>query len=343
LSVVPTSETKGWTFALQTRWEATKVKAVTLLPEEPDDSVTLQFVAVPPEDVAPGAYEFTVQGESFDSRVRRLAPLVVEVKESEEVVVEQAPAVDITADYPSIEAQAGENFQFVVKVKNNAEEPVVFSLGAEFPPAWRGYVTPRWQEEKRISSIEIGSNVSETLLFTLIPPIGVEQGTYPVKFLVRSGALQEEISLSATITGTYELMVGTETGRYNVETTAGEEQALTLFVWNQGSAPIEEVGFFALNAPQDWQIVFSPEKIGSLPSYEVTKKPERIRISITTPPRTLPGDYVFTIRAVGEQDQNQKDIRVTVKRSTVWGWAGIVIVVVIIVALIVVFTRLGRR
>ena len=149
--------------------------------------------------------------------------------------------------------------------------------------------------------------------------------------------------MSATVTGTYELMAGTETGRYNVDTVAGEEQDLTLFFWNQGSTPIEEIGLFALNTPQDWQISFSPEKIDSLASYEQTKKPERVRVLITTPPRTLPGDYVFTARAVGVQDQAQMDIRVTVKRSTAWGWTGIVIVVVIIAALIVVFTKLGRR
>ena len=85
------------------------------------------------------------------------------------------------------------------------------------------------------------------------------------------------------------------------------------------------------------------QKVSSVSPYQEVRKPDKVKISILPPPRTIPGDYMFTVRAVGKQDQTDMDLRVTVKRSTVWGWVGIGIVVVIIASLVGIFVKLGRR
>ncbi len=44
-----------------------------------------------------------------------------------------------------------------------------------------------------------------------------------------------------------------------------------------------------------------------------------------------------------EKASKNLEFRVTVKASTVWGWAGIAIIVLVVLGLVVLFVRMGRR
>jgi len=343
LSIIPGKKAGDWDVGLETRWDKMQVHSVSLLPKEPDDSVELKFYAAPPEGAGEGKYEFVIRGTSIDGKIKCSANLTVNLTRKKATEEEISKKIDLTADYPSIENPAGEKFKFAIKVKNNTDKSIVMDLGADYPFGWRAYITPRWEEEKRISSIKVDANSSENLLFTLTPPPNVSKGEYPVKFAVKHEDTVETIDLKAVVTGTYELKMSTKTGRLSLDAIAGKEKILEVYLWNEGSAPIEDVSFFATDTPKDWKISFNPEKISSVSPYQEVRKPEKIKLSITTPPRTLPGDYMFSMKALGKQDQNSMDLRVTVKRSTMWGWVGIGIVGVIIAGLVGTFIKLGRR
>ncbi|MBC7188719.1 hypothetical protein H5U35_00675 [Candidatus Aerophobetes bacterium] len=345
LSIVPDSKAKGWDTSIETKWDKMEIGSLTLLAkgEAGDDYANLYFIAKPPQDVKEGEYHFTVKGVSADGKIKTSAPLTLCLKGKEEVVEEEAEEVELTADYPSIENPAGTEFKFAIKVQNKTDKAMVLNLGAEYPYGWRAYCTPRWEEDKKISSIKVDANGYENLLLTLVPPPNVKKGEYPIKFGVRSENLTKTIDLKATVIGTYDLKMGTETGRVSLEAIAGKKETLSLYIWNEGSAPIEDITFFAIDTPTDWKVSFEPEKIASLPPYQETKKPEKIELTVTPPPRSLPGDYIFTVKAAGKQDTKEMELRVTIKSSTAWGWIGIGIVGVIIGSLVGIFTRLGRR
>ena len=343
LSIIPGKKAKEWDVGLENRWDKMRINSVGLLTEDPDDSITLKFNAKPPEDIKEGKYEFIVKGITVDKKIERFATLTIDLKKEEVIKEEVSQEVSLAADYPSIENPAGKEFKFAIEVKNRGKESLVLDLGVDYPLGWRAYVSPKWEEDKKISSVKVNASGSENIILTLISPLDVSKGDYPIKFVARHQDLVEAIDLKATITGTYRLIVRTETARLNLDAIAGEEETLGIYLWNEGSTPIEDISFFVVNTPEDWKISFDPEKIPSVPSYQEVKKPEKIKLSITPPPRTLPGDYMFTVKAVGQQDQNDMDLRVTVKRSTMWGLVGVGIVVVIIVALVGVFIKLGRR
>ncbi|GFP35704.1 hypothetical protein HKBW3S43_01493 [Candidatus Hakubella thermalkaliphila] len=56
---------------------------------------------------------------------------------------------------------------------------------------------------------------------------------------ISSGDLRDSIDLKAVITATYELALGTSTGRLNTSVTAGEDNHFALILANQGSDAIE--------------------------------------------------------------------------------------------------------
>ncbi len=342
-SIIPGKKVEGWDISLESRWDKMRISSINLLTEDPDDSMILKFNAKPPEDIKEGKYEFIVKGITVDEKIERSATLTIDLKKEEVIEEEVYQEIELAADYPSIENPAGKEFKFAIEVKNRGSESLVLNLGVDYPLGWRAYVSPKWEEDKKISSVKVSASGSEDIILTLISPLDVSKGDYPIKFVARHQDLTEVIDLKATITGTYHLVVRTETARLNFDAIAGQKETLGVYLWNEGSTPIEDVSFFVVNSPEDWEISFDPEKISSISSYQEVKKPEKIKLSVTPPPRTLPGDYMFTVKAVGQQDQDEMDLRVTVKRSTVWGLVGVGIVVVIIVALVGVFIKLGRR
>ncbi|MCD6575153.1 hypothetical protein J7K97_05700 [Candidatus Aerophobetes bacterium] len=343
LSIIPDKKAKDWNVGFETRWDKMQVHSVGLLTKEPDNSVTLRFYAIPPDNAKEGEYRFVVKGTSLDRKIQRSASLLIHLVQKGGVKEEVSKEIELTSDYPSMENPAGKDFKFAIKVKNNTDKPVVLDIGADFPYGWTAYCSPRWEEEKKISSIKVDEKQTENLLLTLTPPPTVSKGEYPIKFAVRSGEKVVTIDLKAIITGTYKLKMRTETGRLNLDAIAGKKENINVYLWNEGSAPVEDVSFFSLDTPKGWKVSFEPEKVSSVSPYQEVRKPDKVKISILPPPRTIPGDYMFTVRAAGKQDQTDMDLRVTVKRSTVWGWVGIGIVVVIIASLVGIFVKLGRR
>ena len=343
LSVIPEKKAKNWDARLETQWDRLEVRSLYLLPEEPDNSVTLEFHAKPPENAVQGDYNFTLKGITKNRKIQKYVPITIGLRErAKEQPQKVSKQVNLITKYPSMKNPAGKNFEFEIEVKNNTDKPRIMNLGGKLPYGWDAYCTPRWEKGKRISAIKVEAKGSESLLLTVIPPMGISKGEYPVTFIVSSGKEVESIKLKAIVTGTYKLKMSTETGRLNVDTIAGKEKHLPVYLWNEGSAGIEDISFFS-DKPENWKVSFKPDKLSSLPPYEESRKPEKVDVTIKPPFRTLPGDYMITLRAIGKQDQKQIDLRTTVKVSTKWGWVGVGIIIVVIASLIGIFIRLKRR
>jgi len=343
LSIIPGKKAKNWNARLETQWDRMKIRSLYLLPEEPDNAVNIKFRADPPESAKEGDYSFTLRGITKDKKVQKSVPITIGlIAKAEEPLKKVSEEIKLLTKYPSVENPAGKNFEFEIEVKNNTDKSRIMNLGIKLPYGWRAYCSPRWQKEKGISAMKVDANGSEHLLLTIVPPANVSKGDYPITFAVSSEKETATTELKAIVTGTYKLEMGTETGQLNLDTIAGEEKHLAVYLWNEGSAAIDDISFFS-NKPEEWEVSFKPEKLSSLPPYEEAQKPEKVDITIKPSLRALPGDYMITVRAAGEQGQKQIDLRTTVKVSTKWGWVGVIIIIIVIAFLAGIFIRLKRR
>jgi len=109
-------------------------------------------------------------------------------------------------------------------------------------------------------------------------------------------------------------------------------------VGNTGTAEVKGISFSSTK-PDGWDIKFEPDKIDTLTARDI----KEISVKIKPPDKTIAGDYVISLNAMGERSSSTKDIRVTVSTPTKWGAIGVGIVVVVIAGLVGVFVRLGRR
>lgn len=343
LSVIPDEQATNWVALFKnSTWKGFEVRKVKLLAEEPDNSKTLKFNIKVPEEAVSGNYKFTLQGITKDQQIKKTLDIIIGITEKKEETEEKEPGnIEMTTKYPTIENPAGKEFKFSIEVKNKTEDTLMCDLGIQLPRGWVAYCTPQWKDE-RISSIKINKDSTENLSLTVVPPIFVEKGEYPITFIVESGENRASIDLKAIVTGTYKLNLRTETGLLNIDTIAGEEKTFTVYLWNEGSAAIDSISFFSAK-PEDWEVTFKPEKISSLPPIAETQKPEKVEVIVKTPQRTLPGDYMISLTTAGTQDQKRVEIRTTVKTSTKWGWIGIGIIVIILAILIGIFIKLKRR
>lgn len=326
-----------------------KIQAVHVLPCE-DCGVTVKFRAKPPEGAEPGDYSFTLRAETPDGAIRKEIEVVATLVPKTGVKEEKPEEVlELLVDYPSLENPAGKDFEYEIQIKNNSDEDLVVELGAQIPPGWRAYVTPRWKTEQRITSIKVSSKGTEWVRFVVTPPYGTAKDTYPLKFIARAGEEVASLDLKAVVTGTYELKLASEaevTGKgdtWNIRATAGKERHFKLYIWNEGSAPISDIDFYASKV-EGWDVKFSPEKIESLPPVaEAGYKPEVVDVTIKPKERAIPGDYQITLTAAGKEDRASSQLRVTVAASMSWGWVGVAVIVVVVAGLTGVFVRLGRR
>jgi len=340
----------GWKAALYKKWDGFRVKGVKLGKEEGDKSVLLALkINAPEKGVKEGVeYVFRISGWTKDEAISRTLDFIMSFEKG--VKPTEAKGLSLKAEYPSVRGAAGDKFEFIIEVKNDTDKARIFELLTEAPSGWAAYCTPRWEEEKKISAIKVDAKGSEWIKVFLVPPPMVTTGEYPARLIAKSEIDQVPIDLKAVIIGTYELKLGSEaevlgTGESrNIKAIAGKEKHYTLYVWNEGSAPITDVNFYVIQKPKDWEISFEPKKIPSLNPLTL-KAPEFQKIDVKIKPKdkAIPGDYLVMISAIGKEAKAEMELRVTVGKPSIWGWIGIGIVIGVIAVLVLVFVKLGRR
>lgn len=304
--------------------------------------VNIKLHIKPGDNARPGNYRFVVKASSGGA-VKEY-PIYVYLKGGKVAVNAGAGKVlELESKYPILEGAAGQPLSFEIKVNNNSDKDTVVDFVTVAPSGWNSYITPRWETDKRVNSIKISANSSETLNFTVVPPIEAEKGEYPLEFHAKVGNSDVKLNLKVKVEGTYKLQIAPETRRLNFDMVAGKESQQIFYVWNEGSAPIENISFLVTSKPEDWEITFKPDKLGVLEPLAKTEKPETIQITFKAPERTIPGDYQVVLTAAGDQDKRTIELRATVKVPTTWGWVGVGVIVVVIALLFGIFAKLKRR
>jgi uncharacterized membrane protein len=271
--------------------------------------------------------------------------------------VDEDQGVTVKATFPVLRGPATSAFEFEIVIDNETGADSSFSLEGEAINGTRqaleawiggsgqalvgwdiGYI-PSFGDERLISSVSVGSALSERVDVRVQPPRNTPPGDYFVPIRVADDAGFEALTaLQVTIRGRGEIAASTDTGLLNIDAIAGEAARSRLRLTNFGTAELTDVSLTA-DGPQGWEITFEPDAVPSLPANNLIDVP----VNIVPVGDAIPGDYLITLRASHPDTHDQVELRVTVAQSTIWGWLGIVLVVLVIGGLAGLFWRLGRR
>ncbi len=251
--------------------------------------------------------------------------------------------ITLAPDFPTVESIAGGDFEFEMELKYIGEEPRVFDLRTTAPTGWEIYMTPRYEKEKKISSIRLSPSLTtgETIRIVATAPFWPlpEPGEYKIKVEAVSEGIESSYELTARVTAKYILDTVSATERYDTVAKAGEDNVFSIKVRNLGTDAIDNIKFTS-DKPEGWAIEFTPDKIDVMEAIDE----QSVDVHIKPPPKAVAGDYMITLRASGKQTSaGEVKIRVTVETSTIWGWVGVAIILIVVIGLIVIFMRFSRR
>jgi len=252
---------------------------------------------------------------------------------------------------PSLQNKGGEAFTFSFDLVytpgdnpfgiEEGENEKTFDVSVSYPEGWYAGVTLA-SATSEISAINLKFNDRQNI--KLVAPPLVEQApgeyefTVTIKSAVEGDPLEESITFTAVITGTYEIVLTTKSGRLSTELTAGKDNPYTLVLTNNSSVSVENITLTS-NEPEGWQVDFDSNEIESMEAGEE----KEIELTINPPEKTIAGDYSLTFSAASENSNSSIELRTTVETPTIWGIVGIGIIVVVIIGIAIIFTRLGRR
>jgi len=251
--------------------------------------------------------------------------------------------LELVCKYPSFEGNSGDSFDFDVNLKWLGSEARTFDLAIiDVPPKWTAsIVAGAYEREIPAIGLEPEMNYPEKITVKFAPFLGElpEPGKYTITLVASSGDIKESIELKTVVTTLYRFAFYTATERLSAEITAGEENHLSLIVFNTGQAVIDEIAFVS-SKPAGWSIKFNPHEVKSLEPGLARE----VDVVIKPPRKTIAGDYAVTMSTISSGMAVRRiELRLTVLTPTVWGWVAILIVLAVIAGLGVMFRRLGRR
>jgi len=251
--------------------------------------------------------------------------------------------LELVCKYPTFEGNSGDSFDFDVNLTWLGAEARTFDLAIpDVPPKWTAtIVAGAYVREIPAIGLEAEMKYPEkvTVNFAPLPGELPEPGDYVITLEASSGDIKETIELKAVVTTLYRFAFYTATERLNAEVTAGEENHLSVIVFNTGQAVIDEIAFVSTK-PAGWSIKFNPDELESLQPGAARE----VDVVIEPPGKTIAGDYSITMSTISPgMSVRRIELRVTVLTPTVWGWVAILIVLAVIAGLGVMFRRLGRR
>lgn len=311
-------------------WRATLIGGGTVVNRvqlNGDDPAEVRLDVVIPAG-ASGTTRITVNASDDESSVDLPLDILVEADAGGEV--------SLTAEVPGLRGDSDTNFTFNLNVVNDKAEDLTFTTTGSGPVGWDVNATPTGQANAVSATVEAGSDAGITVSVTA--PENVPAGTYPIVVTATVGGEQLTIDLVVEITGSYSLLLSTESGALSGRGPSGGPTEITLTVTNTGTAPITNVAITA-TPPSDWTVEFDPTDIASIEP----NVPVNVTARITPAGDAIAGDYELTFRATGEEADDTAELRFTVEASILGAVIGGALIIAAFAGLWWVFRRYGRR
>ena len=287
-----------------------------------------------------GEYSFQVKASTADGKIATTAAAKITVAEKGKKGAgeeEKQKPVRITTSYPVLRGASDSEFEFSVDIHNDTEKDGMFSLRAEKPKGWEVSFKPAY-ENKYIGSLQIKSNLSQSVDVKVTPVPRAEVGEHKIQVFAESPQGDAEIELKVLLTGTHKITCRTLKGILSLTAQKGKTANISMYVINEGSAPQKGISFTSFK-PENWEVKFDPEKMEVLEPGDM----KQVEVTITPANEALVGDYSIAASAQGENASDDIEFRVTVRAASTWGWIGVGIIIAVIVGMSIIFKRLGRR
>lgn len=315
----------GW----ETAFKSGEIEVSSLLVSA-GSSASLTFEVTPAEDSEAGSYSLIVYVESESGIVTDTLSLGVDIREA-------TSDVEIVSTFTDLTVEAGSVINYPLMISNNGENDDQLTMQiVSTPTNWDAVFT---SGGNIVSSFYIAAGDYLNLNLEVESPSNVELGEYSIVIQAESedGTLSDEIVLSATVTGAYDVEL--ELSTLYTTITIGACIEFTVEVTNMGHSPLTSL-YLDAAVPDDWDVTATPSQVASLDPREST----RFTIVMETPTDTVAGDYLITVQALSDQaESDEADLRVTAKASTSWGFIGIGLALVVLIGLVIAFTRFKRR
>lgn len=331
------STPEDWTANLSV-WTIKDAEIHNIHLEPNSDAKKLDLKCMSPAGTAEGEYTITVTATTDDLQIERSVDLTIRVLEGEIAPVVEGD-LELTSDYPTLHGDPGSTLEFKIQITNKLGEDRTFDLSAELPQHFDANFSPAFDKGKIISALQIKSNSSESVAMRVSVGADVEEDTYPIVFRASSANVSSTIDFEATVTGTHKISLVTDREVLSSNATAGQESHITLFVINDGTAPMESISFSSPSKPVDWEVTFEPDKV----EYMEPGQFEEIDAIIKPKSKAIAGDYMVSFMAHSSQASDSLEYRVSVETSSLFGVIGIVIVILVLAALLGIFLKLKRR
>jgi uncharacterized membrane protein len=325
-----TTQPDGWTTTLRGGGSTISALTTKTNPDVAGEiSGTFNAEVDVPEGVTPGSNEIVVHGQSASGTQVDLH-LVVVTEEQE------AGAVTLTSDFPSLQGATTATFRFNLTLTNDTNQQQTFGLETDAPAGWTVTATPSGETQAASAVVDAGAD--QQIEVTAKPPADAPAGDNQIVVHAVGSSVSADAELSVTITGSFAMTMDTADGRLNARTSAGGSTTVNLVITNNGTAPLSDIKLTS-TPPQKWTVTFdTPEVPAIAPQSEANAV-----ATITAPSDALAGDYVITIRAAGADVNDSVEIRTTVETSPLGYLIGIAVLVIVAVGLFFVFQRYGRR
>jgi uncharacterized membrane protein len=277
---------------------------------------------------ATGTTRMTVIASDNESRVELPIDVTVEAEAEGEV--------SLSTDFPSLRGAAGTTFTFNMQVRNDRAEDLTYTGTAQGPPGWSITAQPTGQSQAVSATVTAGAEAGLTV--TVNPPESAAAGTYPVDVVATVGTERIEHQLQVEITGSYSLEVSTPTQALSARGPSGATTEQEFTIINTGTAPVTAIELTS-TPPSEWEVVFEPAAIESIPAGQTVT----VKARITPSGEAIAGDYELTVRANGEEADADTEIRFTVEAGILGAVLGALLIAAAIAGLYWVFRRYGRR
>lgn len=303
----------------------------TRLPEGEERLTTLTLE--PELGVQPGVYHASIEARTGDGAIQKSETIQITIRPTEEV----KGTIEVVSSYPVLQGASDAAFEFSLSITNRTRKEQTFNLMTEAPRDWQVNFMPPFKD-RYVSSVIMNPDEKSSVNVEVVPSRFAQAEEYEIPVRVTAGDIEEEITLTVIITGTYSLRVTTPTGLLSLETVRGKPVDFTIQVRNTGSATIRDIDILPMH-PENWEVNFDPETIASLAPGST----RQVDMTIVSADQALVGDYALGVRVAGERSSDELELRVTVKASAAWGWIGIAIILLVVGGLLGLFITLGRR
>ena len=329
-----------WKPGLLHRVKEVFVKKVELAPGEENSDLRFHFEI--PQGTANGTYTFTVG--LFDDAGRMLSSIDYRVV----IKIPAAPPkpsgpelpqdVRLNPQYTHLTGPVGTAFTFRVNLKNRTDQELDFQLAAAGPLGWSVNFRPSFQSEQ-IGAITLRPNSNQDMDVRVTPPGNAAPGLYEVVMQAAAEGFEPaRTAVQAELSGSPIINLGTIDQSNEVEATAGEATEVKVLLVNSGTGPASNVELTTI-APPGWNVAFDTNPVPGIGPNEALE----LSMTVEPPADVEGGDYNIDLLGTVPESSANFRFRVTIERSSAFGFLGIAVIVLVVVGLGALLVRLGRR